>query len=267
MQRACLPAGLKETWFFDRYYDKGFAWYGWHFSKSRPDRRIGEICPTYFVSAVARERIGRDLPRCKIICVFRDPVERAYSWYRMRHRLGGVRGSFEEVLANSPDPELHQANHYATRLSEWRTTMGAENVAALFYDDLFADPQQFADSVTDFLELDSIAITPELTRHLIRNEAARDCRNSTIALAAHRFRRWLWARHRGELVNKLDRYGLWRFCFSSGPTFPPMEPDTAQALRRSYLPEIEALERFCNRDLSAWKNGHRAAASLAASNA
>ena len=40
---------------------------------------MGEIAPTYFSNRVVRERIKKHIPDCKIICTFRDPVERLYS--------------------------------------------------------------------------------------------------------------------------------------------------------------------------------------------
>ena len=41
------------------------------------------MAPTYFSNAVARERIKRHIPDCKIIVTFREPAARLYSLYRL----------------------------------------------------------------------------------------------------------------------------------------------------------------------------------------
>lgn len=252
MRRACLPAHVKETWFFDRYYEKGLNWYQSLFNDcSSP--LVGEIGPTYFASPLARGRIAHDLPQCKILCVLRNPAERAYSWFRMQRRIRAIRDSFEATLTTNTDPQLHEANRYARRICEWRESFGVENVGVFFYDDLLANPQAFTDAVTRFLGCGSVPLTPQLLRHLIKNEATRDCRNPTIAYAGHRLRRWLWSHRQGALVNRLDRYGLWRFCFGGGVIFAPLGTATDRSLRTAYRSEIEELESLCNRDLSAWK--------------
>ena len=86
--RAWLPRGTKETHYFDSFYDKKLDWYRAYFRRCR-GRRWGEVTPTYFQKPEVRERIARDVPNCKIICTLRDPVERAYSTYRVFVREGG----------------------------------------------------------------------------------------------------------------------------------------------------------------------------------
>ncbi|MGH7878275.1 MAG: class I SAM-dependent methyltransferase, partial [Candidatus Binataceae bacterium] len=56
--RANLPPANKEIKFFDRHYDLGLEWYAANFDQSSK-LVTGEICPTYFASAAARERIAQ----------------------------------------------------------------------------------------------------------------------------------------------------------------------------------------------------------------
>ena len=81
--RACLPERTKETHFFDMFYSKGIDWYRAYFRRCADEAIAGEVTPTYFSLAHVRERIARDLPGCKIVCTLRDPVARAWSWYRL----------------------------------------------------------------------------------------------------------------------------------------------------------------------------------------
>jgi hypothetical protein len=51
----------------------------------------------------------------------------------------------------------------------------------------------------------------------------------------------------------LEYLGVWDFCFDGGEAFPPLNPELERRLKRRFLPEVEALERLIDRDLSAWK--------------
>jgi len=72
---ALLPSPSKETRFFDTHFNRGLKWYSDHYTKSAERQRMGEVAPTYFASAAARERIAQTAPEAKIVCVFRNPVD------------------------------------------------------------------------------------------------------------------------------------------------------------------------------------------------
>src|ERR1700691_4567202 len=110
-QRASLPKGTKETHYFDWFYDKGLDWYRAYFAECSPDRPVGEVAPTYFQKPEVRERIARVMPNCRIICSLRDPVERAYSLYRVFIREGETRLGFEEEVMR-PDSRILESNRY-----------------------------------------------------------------------------------------------------------------------------------------------------------
>src|SRR5207245_11287355 len=78
-----LPRDVKETHFFARNYRQGLTWYERHFRHCAAEPVIGEICAAYFENPQARERIRTHLPKCRIICTLRDPVERLYSYYKL----------------------------------------------------------------------------------------------------------------------------------------------------------------------------------------
>jgi hypothetical protein len=151
--RACLPARTKETHFFDMFYHKGLDWYRAYFRGCPDKATTGEVTPTYFSLSQVRDRIARDLPGCKIVCTLREPVARAWSWYRVLHREGRIRADFEDEIVNGSEPQLREANRYASHLRAWRDRFGAANVGVFLYDDLVANQQLFADSLLDFLGL------------------------------------------------------------------------------------------------------------------
>jgi hypothetical protein len=196
----------------------------------------GEVTPTYF--GLSRVR---------------DPVMRAWSWYRVLHRAGRIRADFEDEILNGAEPQLREVNRYAFHLRAWRERFGTANVGVFFYDDLVMDPQRFADSLLGFLGLPRVMITPEVAVHLRHNEVKVDCRNPALAYRAFRFRIWLKSMRADSAVEKLERLGLWRFCFGGGQPFAPLAPQVEARLRKFFIPEVEALEEMLNRDLSDWK--------------
>ena len=87
----------------------------------------------------------------------------------------------------------------------------------------------------------------------MRNEANSDCRIPALAYRAWRLRIRLKSIRAEGAVERLERLGLWRFCFGGGGPFAPLAPQVEARLRRFFTPEVEALEELLGRDLSAWK--------------
>ncbi|WP_404379852.1 sulfotransferase domain-containing protein [Caenispirillum salinarum] len=78
----------KELHFFDLYYDRGLDWYLSHFPyrHQRNGKLWFEATPDYLCHAeVTADRIRRDLAPLKLVVVLRNPVERAFSAWKMWH--------------------------------------------------------------------------------------------------------------------------------------------------------------------------------------
>jgi hypothetical protein len=254
-QRASLPRGTKETRYFDSFYDKQIAWYRAYFTNCPSDRPVGEVAPTYFQKPEVRERIARDVPNCRIICTLRDPVERAYSTYRVFVREGETRLGFEEEVMR-PDSRIRESNRYAFHLRGWQETFGAANVATFFYDDLEADEQAYVDSICDFLAVPRVDLA-EVRQFLVRNSVRRAPRSVMVAGWAHNFRIWLKSQRADRVVNTFDRWGVWRMFNQGKREFPALDPATEARMRKLFVPEVEALEELLGRDLTAWKTGRQ----------
>jgi hypothetical protein len=248
-----LPYGVKETDFFWRNYGHGIDWYKSFFRHCAPAQPIVEICPTYFSSADARRRMKLHIPDCRIICTFREPVERAYSHYKlMRHNVW-TRASFEEVVNHSQ--EIAEMNRYAFNLTGWQQTFGRDNILICLYDDLQRDPQGYLDTVCDFIAIRRFPLASRVASARL-NSFPTAPRNRRLAQNARHVRDWLRRRRAYRLDRVLEQVGLWGFCFDGGEAFPPLERELQQRLRKRFLPEVEALEQLIGRDLSAWKMNH-----------
>jgi Sulfotransferase domain len=147
-----VPAA-KDIYFFDRYYDKGVAWYESFFPASNRALVRGELSHDYFSDATAIQRIYAYNPEIKLICCLRNPFDRAYSSFQHRQRLGLAKGSFAEDILYAP--EVENEGLYNTHLSNIFSVFQSEAVLILDFDDLTASPKLFAQQIYQFLQVDS----------------------------------------------------------------------------------------------------------------
>jgi len=152
----------KDTYFFDRYYDRGSNWYFSRFSDARPHHRvIGEICHDYLFSVDAPQRILDTLgPEVKILTCLREPADRAFSDYLNRVRSGdGGLGSFAEAIA--AHPQIVETGRYSRWVRNYLEVFGSSNVKVSIFDDLSVDPQHFLTDITDWLGISAMPLTQE----------------------------------------------------------------------------------------------------------
>lgn len=76
------------------YYEKKY-----HAGRTRAHRYIGEKSTSYIESKYALGQINRFYPNARILCILRNPVERAYSNYRFSVAHGLETLTFAEALA------------------------------------------------------------------------------------------------------------------------------------------------------------------------
>jgi len=187
-----MPAE-KELYFFNmnRNYRRGLDWYLTTMLRNAPQDAIcGEATTEYMSGApyldgedpapipqavrtsasgapeeIIPQRIRRALPDVKLICVLRDPVERAYSHYRMMALGHGESRSFEEAIDQLMDPmRLEQARvtrsrdngyvvngEYARLLAGFLRVFPRDQLLVIFSDDLARSPNETLASVFSFV--------------------------------------------------------------------------------------------------------------------
>ena len=247
-----LPEPTKETRFFDEHFHRGLGWYLRHYPEAGDDRQAGEVAPTYFASTLARVRIQRTLPQARIVCIFRNPVQRVLSLYRVKRAYGLIPWNFEQAMLN--DPELLASGMYATNLKAWQIAFGKERVLATLYDDLRQQPQSYLDSLLDFLRLPPLTLTPSQIHCVHSSEIMTQPRSyywtrTSMALAA-RLRAWRFDR----VVASVKKSPLCGLVLGGGTAFCDLPAEAATKVYELFRPEIEELEAILNRDLSAWKS-------------
>jgi hypothetical protein len=250
-QHTLLPHPSKETRFFDTHFHRGAKWYLAHYPEPPEGRRIGEVAPTYFASAIARERMAQFLPSARIVCVFRNPVDRIVSLYRLKRAYGFIPWSFEEAIRR--DPELMETGRYASHLKLWQRSFGTANVLPCLYDDLHSDPQGFLDGVLDFIGVPRFTLTDWQRGFVHGSEKMTRPRNYYGTRSATLLADWLKARRMDRIVSAFKRSPMCKLVLGGGPPFPKISKEVLAQLSENFEPEVEELEDLLKRDLSAWK--------------
>jgi len=249
--RAVLPQPTKETRFFDTHFERGVPWYQSHFQVTSTNQCVGEIAPTYFASSEARQRIATLIPDAKVVCIFRNPVERALSLYRVKRAYGWIPWTFEEALQH--DRELLESGKYATYLLAWQNRLGAERVLATIYDDLCERPQEFMSTLADFVGLPRFDLrTDEVTR-MHASEALTAPRQYHRTHYATKMAGWLKARRLDNVVSAVKGSPLIKLFLGGGPAFSELSSELTNYVYEQFRPEVEQLERILNRDFPAWR--------------
>jgi len=248
---AVLPRSTKETHFFDKHFHRGLAWYRGHYDVPASGGKIGEVAPTYFASNAARDRIARLVPQAKVICIFRSPLERLLSLYRLKSAYGVIRWSLEQALER--DPELLESSLYATKLKGWHQALSPEQVLVTLYDDLRDRPQSFVNSVADFIGLKRFALRPADADYVNASGGMTYPRHYYFARMATVMASWCKSQRLNRVVTAAKTSSFPRLFMGGGQPFAEMSPEMSHRLSEILRPEVEELEVMLNRDFSAWK--------------
>ena len=98
-----IPASIKEVHYFDYYFGSDF-WYRSNFPKKDEMVKNGITCltgdstPQYLFHPLTPKRVFDLLPKINILCVLRNPIDRAFSHYNHNVRNGNESLSFEDAI-------------------------------------------------------------------------------------------------------------------------------------------------------------------------
>jgi hypothetical protein len=229
----------KDLYYFDRYYDRGLAWYAAQFEDARDEKIVGEVCQDYLFHPEAAARIRETLGPVKIMVSLRDPVERAWSSYLYMRKHGIGPDTFAEALQTRP--ELLEHGRYATSLDRFLALFPRELVHVALFDDLVDDPQRFLDGITEFLEIDKL---PLAEKDLEARLPAAKARSVRLAWVARRSADWVREHDGATLVGKVKRSPLVQRALYRPLDRDAVRPtdDDVLAVRRALSSEVDALD-------------------------
>ena len=143
-----LPNSVKETFFWDQRYSKGFQWYYSHF-KTTNHQIMGEIAPTCFDNPQACHRITDANPEIKVLICLRDPIERTYSLYCHKYATGRLKGNFAQAL--NEDQRLVNSSKYSQYVNLWSKNVGSENILLVRQEGVAQEPIAVLNDICAFI--------------------------------------------------------------------------------------------------------------------
>jgi hypothetical protein len=217
------------------------------FAGATNETAVGEVSPHYIISPIAPAKIKAALPDVKLIFSLRHPIKRAYSVYWQAVRLGNEDRPVEEALTEA-EHRVRNGRYYAL-LQNWYAVFDPAQIKVILFDDLARDALGVFQDVCRYLGVDD-TFEPDLT---IRNKGGA-LKNKRLG----RFYEQLKNSPLKQAIDPLvpdrlrDRVNDMRNQNFEEP--PPIPPAVAERLNAYYRDDIEQLESFLGRDLSAWKN-------------
>lgn len=170
-----IPSG-KELAFFsnEKVYKKGYGWYIKQVDKNRkPNSLLGTMTPQYMLGQLdtppetVAKRIKKHCPDVKLVAVLRNPIDRAYSQYKMAYRRGYEKKSFEKSMRDlvrnrkkiktiSPTNQAILGSEYGRSLSKYFELFDKKNIHIIFSEDLKDNPEKELNKLFKFLSIDFV---------------------------------------------------------------------------------------------------------------
>ena len=165
---------VKELHYFDEAESPDKAAYDQLFRKGSGIKM--DVTPMYMYDPATLDKLCRalDPAACAILVLLRDPIERAWSHYRMRVSQDLEPLPFEETLPAEPGRIAQRARGgrihgyftgglYAGQLDALYARFPRENIKVMLFEDFIRDQQAAVDEICAFVGLEKQEITPTVS--------------------------------------------------------------------------------------------------------
>jgi Sulfotransferase family len=237
-----------EPHYFSTEYDRGLQWYRSVFSEAPADRIVGEKSADYLGHPEAAKRIAGLLPEVPMIAQLRDPVERAYSDYRMLYRRGSVGPDPRYYLepGRAANARFLEGGRYATHIRRLREHLPEARLKVILYEDIAGDPRRVIAAVCEHIGVPV---------HIAQGVLLRRSNDSDSPMLPLPLRRLL--KPARPLLDPLRENPWLRTAhrmLAQPVQYPALSAELNQMLRSFYRDEILELSTMLNRDLGGWLN-------------
>jgi hypothetical protein len=242
-------ASQKEIHFFDRHFQRGVDWYRSRFAGATGQMAVGEATPAYLYDAASPPRMAEVIPDARLICILRNPVDRAYSHYWLERGLGREALSFREAvraepkrLASDPSPaRINRAyldcSRYLPQLQRLTAHYPRGSLLVMILEDLEKDPAAAYREACWFLGVDPGFVPRGVTA---RMNPYREYRSLRLRRAVRTGRRSMVKRVLGRLNVRPET------------TYPPLDPELRGELLASFGDHNAELARWLGSELPWW---------------
>ena len=187
-----IPPFSKSIHFFDAAFDNGVGWYKQYFPPKwkKKDQLNGESSP-YLNYPHSAKRVFSVVPDVKLVAILRNPIDRAYSNWKMETEFGYENLSFEEGIKEEEnrigkeiEKVLENENYwslplfrysylergkYAKNLKSWFEIFPKDQFLIISSEDFSSKPQETVNNIFQFLNLST---------HTIRNLEKKNVRKA-----------------------------------------------------------------------------------------
>ncbi len=218
-------------------------------------KAVGELSTSYLYSSVAAEEIKKEIPGCKIIICLRNPIERAYSHYRMNLWTGNSNEfNFYKALVDdfNHDPKVWGNAHlyteigmYYQQVKRYLDVFGKEQVKIIFTEDMKKNAQQVIRELYAFIGVDP-AFIPDTSKQY--NEVYTPKFKNVTWLLNKTGIRPLMKRLSPQFLKNIFVKALYKQKSEKGE----IPADAKQFLISKLSEDISQLSALLNKDLSNW---------------
>ncbi len=245
--QVCIP--LKELHFFDNEdnFSKGVEWYESFFKDCSSSGIIGEKTPTYSYSEKVPKRIFDYNPEVKIVWIFRNPVDRAYSNYWHAVKAGVENLSFEKAVkleSKRIEQDIFKGylkrSIYIEQVERYLKFFDIKNMHFLLFEEFLQNPTENMRKLFKFLDI-------PFNNFQYKDEI----RNITIIPRMPRLLR----RTREILGEKSLMYRGVRFILSRGkkPGYAKLSSELRAELNEHFKNHNEKLKNLTGLNITAWE--------------
>ena len=240
----CFPKNVKETFFLDENFEKGWQWYWRHFQHQKSELFCGEIGPTDFDIIQVSDRIKEHNPECRIIINLRDPVSRSFSLYLHHRQKGRLNCDFQKAIRKMP--RIIYSSYYRIHLRRWFNTFGSDQIHILLLDDISTSPKMVLENMCKFIGIARIT-APDLVNERIN--AVSLPAYPALAGCLTKWARSLRNKRGYSLIEFGKMLGLKRLYTGYEHNLPTLDKKTWNDLLEEFEPDIEYVENLVGRSL------------------
>jgi Sulfotransferase domain len=244
-----VPQQELHYWTNSALVEDRHAWYLQHFAKATAGQIRGDRSNSYLTQSEVAPLIAKSMPGVKLVAIFREPVDRAYSGYCMRLRFGDVGRDIERYLdpESSLCPDILHNSLYHERLKPYLACFPSSRMHFMLFDDIQQRPQDALNELCQFLGVEPLAAQMLIAAKVNPKEKSwlptwllRLARNSPALRAlSHAFQK--------TSLGKLVRSRLERRI-----VYPALPPPLRRRMAAYFRADVDSLSGVVQRDLSAW---------------
>ena len=255
----------KETHFFrdDEKYRKGLDFYfSFHFHPSE-EGMLAEINPEYSYFPACAERISENLGTIKIIFILRNPVERAYSHYKMTQSRGLESLDFISALEKEATRLNTAFDHinfsyisrgkYISQIERFENTFGKENVKVFLFEELIQNPEAIVKSTIEFVGLPAFEFDYSTKSNVASEPNSKLVRD--FVYKPNKLKKAIGKLIPSKALKDKIMVGLANMNKKPAASKPLSTELKRQVYDTYFREEVSALEQKLQKDLSSWKYG------------